>query len=142
MSDLWNIFVNNAKDSITRRLIFNVIDLFCSKLLTQMIIHCEIFFFLKLWISLEWNIVSKALATFKLNKIIIRFVFWSQTMCICFVNIFKVVSVDLLDLTFMCASSRSRWVSSSQEVFLLIIDFIIFSKMFNKIIDRYAFEVI
>ncbi len=139
--ELCEIFVNIATESIILWLIANVIDLSLIKFLTQLIIHCEIFLFFRLCISLECEIVLNASATFKLNKMIIRFVFCSYTMCICFVNSSSAVSVNLSNLTLMQDFNNNRCVFTNQKIFLFIIDFMIFSIMLSKIMRRHVFEM-
>jgi hypothetical protein len=139
---LWEIFVCIENNSILLWFIIKIVFRSWRKLFTQSMIYIDIFRFRKSWISRSCEIVSNASATFRLNKITIRFVFLFYTMWIYSINISSVVSIDLLLRHLICVFRKNRWVFASHTIFLFIIDFIILSMMFKRIMSLYDFEIV
>jgi hypothetical protein len=124
------------------RFIAKVVKWSNKKLLIQSIIQFEIFLFFMSCINLTCDIVLKTLVAFKFNKVIIRFVFYFHTMWICSMKSFKIVLIDWFFRHFMNVSNNNRCVFVIHEIFLLIMNFRIFSMMFNNAINRYVFEIV
>ncbi len=93
-------------------------------------IQLEIFLFFMSCINLTCDIVLKTFATFKLSRVIIRFVFCSYTMWICSIKSFKVVLIDRFFRHLMNVSSSNEYIFVIHEIFLLMMNFRIFSMMF------------
>lgn len=130
--NLWNIFVLTANCSVTFWWIANVVCQSPKKLFTQLVIHFGIFLLRKLWINFWCETVSKALATFMLNKVATLSSSCLQTVCTCFVNNFKAVSVDLSLQAPIWVSGSSWYVSARYKIFFPMIDSITFPSMLSK----------
>jgi hypothetical protein len=99
-------------------------------------------FFFMSCINLTCNIVLKTFVMFKFNKMIIRFVFCFHTMWICSMKSFKIVLINWFFRRFMNVLNNNRCVFVIHEIFFLMMNFRIFSMMFNNAIDRYVFEIV
>jgi hypothetical protein len=140
--EFWEISVCIENSSIILRFIVKIVFRSWRKLFTQSMIHIDIFRFRKSWISRSCEIVSNASTTFRLNRMTTRFVFLSYTMWICLISISNVVSIDLFLRHLICVSKRSWWVFASHAIFSLIINFMILSMMFRRIMSLYDFEIV
>jgi hypothetical protein len=138
----WEIFVCIENNSIVLRFIVKIVFRSWKKLFIQSVIHIDIFRFRRSWISRSCEIISNASTTFKFNKVTIRFIFLSHTMWIYSISISSVVSIDLFLRHLICVSRKNRWVFASHAIFLFIIDFMILSMMFRRIISLYNFEIV
>jgi hypothetical protein len=140
--DFCEISICIENDSIILRFTAKVVKRSNKKLLIQSMIQREIFLFFMSCINLTCDIVLKTFATFIFSKMIIRFVFCFHMMWICSMKSFKVVSINRLFRHFMNVSNNNRCVFVIYEIFLFMMNFRIFSMMFNNAIDRYVFEIV
>jgi hypothetical protein len=140
--EFWEVSVCIENNSIVLRFIVKIVFRSWKKLFIQSMIYIDIFRFRRLWFSRSCEILSNASTTFKLNKVITRFVLLSHTMWIYSISISNVVSINLLLRHFICVSRRSRWVFASYAIFLFIIDFMILLMMFRRIMSLYDFEIV
>jgi hypothetical protein len=119
-------------DSIILQFIAKVVKRLNKKLLIQSMIQLEIFFFMSC-INLTCDIVLKTFVTFKLNKMITRFVSSFHTMWIYSIKSFKIVLIIRFFRYFINVSNNNRWIFVIHEIFLLMMNFKNFSMMFNNV---------
>ena len=136
-----DISIRISKRSILRLCIVSVIDFFSRKLSIYLITHIKILRFLRLWISLEYDIVEKTAATFMLKNVVTLSILWFYTVYICSVSSFSAVFMNLSRRLLICDSRRSSWCFVKYSIFATVIDFSIFLSVFNKAMSWWIFVV-
>jgi hypothetical protein len=115
-----------------------LIRLFCMKLFAQTIIQIDIRLFRRLCNSRSCDTWSYASTTLMLNNVVILFLFMFQTMWICFVDNFKIVSQLRFLRSFIWLTKRRSWVFVKSLMCRAITDSRTLLRMFKRVIDLYV----